>query len=122
MKFSLLLDQNVPQEAAVWIRERRPAWAVYHVNEAGLQGASDGDLVSWAAERQAVIVTFDEDFANAKFYHVKPRPGVVRLRVWPTTTAETIKALDWVLFSVPEDALQHSLIIVHAEKIRIRSY
>ncbi|MBI2958122.1 MAG: hypothetical protein HYY32_04685, partial [Chloroflexi bacterium] len=67
-----------------------------------------------------IIVTYDEDFADARFYPLGKHHGVVRLRVWPTTTEQTQWALGRILESVPEERLQGSLIIIDNKRIRIR--
>ncbi len=98
----------------------RPHWKVIHVNHVGLAGKPDSEVYSWACVNQAIIVTFDEDFADARFYPLGSHHGVVRLRVWPTTIEETKAALGRLLSTVPEDDWRESLIIIHQNKIRIR--
>jgi predicted nuclease of predicted toxin-antitoxin system len=68
----------------------------------------------------SIVITFDEDFADARMFPVGPHCGVIRLRVWPTTLETTRAALDRVLAEVPETALRGSLVIVDESPIRIR--
>jgi predicted nuclease of predicted toxin-antitoxin system len=56
----LLLDQGLPRDTAVDIRAR--GLRCTHVGEVGMHAASDTDIVRWAWERNAVIVTLDSDF------------------------------------------------------------
>jgi len=65
-------------------------------------------------------VSYDEDFADTRSFPLGAHHGIIRLRVWPTTTEITIAALQRVLQSVPEPDLQNSLIIVDNKKIRLR--
>lgn len=116
----ILLDQNIPARVAEWLRGQRPSWQVDHLNELGFAGESDVVLYRWAQEHKSVIVTFDEHFADARFRQLGPHCGVVRLRVWPTTTEATIDGLRRLIENVNEDDLRGSLIIVDPAKIRLR--
>jgi len=64
----ILLDQNVPQALSEWLEEKLPGWEIQHVNELGFQGKTDEFLFLWAQENGAIIVTYDEDFADSRFY------------------------------------------------------
>jgi predicted nuclease of predicted toxin-antitoxin system len=50
-------------------------------------------IFEWAQEKGAIILTFDEDFADARMYPVGSHAGVIRLRVWPTTIEQVEYAL-----------------------------
>jgi predicted nuclease of predicted toxin-antitoxin system len=117
---TVLLDQNVPRIIAPWLRTHRPLWTVYHTSDTELSGRSDDVLFAWAQARQAIIVTFDEDFADQRSFPVGSHAGIIRLRVWPTTIEETQQALGRLLTEVPDTELAHALVIVDREAIRIR--
>lgn len=117
---SILLDQNVPQECAVWLQGARPDWAVSHVNGIGLAGQPDPVVFRWAQSKQAIIVSYDEDFADARTFPLGAHHGIIRLRVWPTTIEATIDAMRRVIDKVPEPDLPGSLIIVDNRRIRVR--
>lgn len=118
--FAVLLDQNVPRAVTTWLRELRPPWDVYHATEVGLAGRSDREVFDWAQARQAIIITFDEDFADRRSFPVGVHYGVVRLRVWPTTIEETQDALERLLGEVPISELSGALVIVGPTRIRVR--
>lgn len=117
---TVLLDQNVPRAIAPWLHIHRPHWTVYHTSDVELSGRSDEVLFAWAQARQAIIVTFDEDFADQRSFPVGSHAGIIRLRVWPTTIEETQQALARLLAEVPDTELAHALVIVDRETIRIR--
>ena len=117
---NVLLDQNVPLAVAAWLRNERPEWTVRHVNEIGLQGKPDEHLYRWGQENSAIIITFDEDFGDARMYPLGRHEGIIRLRIWPTTAEQTEKALSRLLGSVPASEWRKSLIIIDEEKIRVR--
>jgi predicted nuclease of predicted toxin-antitoxin system len=62
----VLLDQNVPPPIADYIRSRRPEWAVRHTRNIGFSGASDEAIFRWAQDHRKIVITFDEDFADAR--------------------------------------------------------
>jgi predicted nuclease of predicted toxin-antitoxin system len=115
-----LLDQNVPIAVASWLKQKHPEWSIQHVNELGFQGKSDNFLYEWAQEHSAIVITYDEDFADARMYPLGKHHGVIRLRVWPTTTENSKEAISRLLEQVQESSLPNSLIIIDNHKIRIR--
>ncbi|MBX3330002.1 MAG: DUF5615 family PIN-like protein [Nitrospira sp.] len=117
---SVLLDQNVPRAIADWLRARRPQWTIYHTSEVALSGQPDETLFAWAQQRQALIITFDEDLADQRAFPIGSHAGIVRLRVWPTTIEETQNALERLLAEVPDNELARALVIIDREAIRIR--
>jgi predicted nuclease of predicted toxin-antitoxin system len=114
------LDQNVPAQVCTFLRIQRPAWIIQHVADVGLWGFSDAKIMEWAQSERWIIITFDEDFADARMFPIGSHAGVVRLRVWPTTIEQTEHALARVLRDVPEANLPGSLVIVDQERIRVR--
>jgi predicted nuclease of predicted toxin-antitoxin system len=116
----ILLDQNVPQALSEWLREKLPGWEIQHVNELGFQGKTDEFLYLWAQENGAIIVTYDEDFADARFYPLGHHHGIVRLRVWPTTIEQTQKALERLIANLSPSNWRDCLIIIDNQKIRVR--
>ena len=117
---NFLLDQNVPVATADWLRGQRPEWGVHHVNELGFEGKSDAFLYKWAQHNQAIVITYDEDFADARCYPLGRHHGVIRLRVWPTTIESTIEALKRLFEKLPPTEWHNSLIIIDNRKIRVR--
>lgn len=117
----VLLDQNVPRAIASWLRSIRPAWVVHHTSDVGLSGQSDEAVFSWAVQHKALIISFDEDFADGRSFPAREHHGIVRLRVWPTTTEETQQALDRLFREVSNHELRGALVIVDPTRIRVRS-
>lgn len=118
--FAVLLDQNMPRAVAAWLRGLRPSWDVHHATEVGLAGKSDREVFDWAQVHQAIIITFDEDFADQRSFPVGVHYGVIRLRVWATTIEETQDGLERLLGEVPDSELSGSLVIVGRTRIRVR--
>lgn len=98
----------------------RPSWDVHHAADVGLAGKHDREVYEWAQARRAVIITFDEDFADRRSFPVREHHGIVRLRVWPTTVEETQAALERLLPEVPEGGLKGALVVIDRTGIRVR--
>jgi predicted nuclease of predicted toxin-antitoxin system len=57
---SLVLDQGVPRDAAELLRTL--SYECVHVGEIGMWNAADEEILAFAAEKKATIVTLDADF------------------------------------------------------------
>jgi predicted nuclease of predicted toxin-antitoxin system len=86
----------------------------------GLAGRSDSEVFRWAQASGAIVITYDEDFADARLFPLGSHHGIARLRVWPTTAEMTQTALERLLTQVPEVDIIDNLVIVDANKIRLR--
>ena len=117
---NILMDQNMPVAVAAWLRSRRPGWTVRHVNELGFAGRDDAFIFQWAQQEAAIVITYDEDFADARYYPLGRHHGVVRLRVWPTTIEATMVAMERLLEQLPASEWPKSLVIIDNRKIRVR--
>ncbi len=116
----LLLDQNVPRAVAAWLIQLvGPTCDVYHVMDVGLGGASDLDVFNWAQTRSAMIITYDEDFADQRSFPVGSHAGIIRLRVEPTTTEITCLTLERLFNEFEPLSLSRKLVIVDAHRVRI---
>ena len=116
----VLLDQNIPRAIASWLRSIKSGWVVHHTSEVALSGQTDEAVFTWAIRNKALIISFDEDFADGRSFPAREHYGIVRLRVWPTTTEETQQALGRLFREVSEDELTGALVIVDSTRIRIR--
>lgn len=72
MRLCILLDQNIPPLVCDFIRELRPLWKVVHVDQVSLPGATDRVIFDWAQRGGWIVVTFDEDFADARMFAAGP--------------------------------------------------
>ena len=120
MNLAVILDENIPPSIADFLRLKRREWNVRHVRDVGLRGSSDATIFQWAQRHEAIVITFDEDFADTRMFPTGSHAGVIRLRVWPTTIEPIEAALDRLLHSTEDERLSGSLIIIDGQRIRIR--
>lgn len=120
MNLSVVLDENIPPAVADYLRRKRPDWTVRHVRDIGLRGASDQAVFDWAQKNKSIVITFDEDFADARMFPAGTHAGVIRLRVWPTTVEAAEAGLDRLLSTTEDSILAGSLIVIDRARVRIR--
>lgn len=60
---------------------RADGWECEHLSELGMSRASDTDIVAYARDRDAAIVTLDADFHMLLAVSMAVRPSVIRLRL-----------------------------------------
>ena len=75
-----------------------------------------------ALDKGAIVLRFDEDFADHRPDFALQLRGIIRLRVWPTTDEELIRALDRLLTEVADSQFTGSLIVVGRTSIRVRPW
>jgi predicted nuclease of predicted toxin-antitoxin system len=74
----LLLDQGIPRATTDLLRAS--GIAVQHVGEIGLDRADDAEILQYAIDHDAVIVTHDSDFHAMLAHQNVTSPSVIRLR------------------------------------------
>jgi predicted nuclease of predicted toxin-antitoxin system len=66
LSLSVIIDENIPPSIADFLHSKRPHWEIHHVRDLGLRGASDATIFDWAQKHGAIVITFDEDFADTR--------------------------------------------------------
>ena len=65
---TLLVDEHVPPALVQGLTKRQPALNIVSVQDLGMRGTLDPDLLEWAANANRVIVTFDRNTFPAAAY------------------------------------------------------
>ena len=115
----LLLDEKLPPQHAALLRENgHDAVAVI---EAGLSGAPDDAIRSYAIESGRVLMTLDADFANILRFPPSDTPGVIRLKIHPPTEQAIRELIERTLHALTDTSLTGCLAVSQGDVIRIRS-
>lgn len=76
----LLADENFNGDLFRALRLRQPDLNIVRVQDVGLAGASDADILAWAAEEDRIVLTHDRatflDFAYERLLNDKSVSGV----------------------------------------------
>jgi len=72
---------------------RREGHDVVRASEVGQERADDSEILERAKSEERILITFDEHFGNWVVLPIKKHFGVIRLKISPTTSANTINLL-----------------------------
>jgi len=75
----VLLDQGLAPRTALLLRSA--GWEALHVSAAGLERASDSDILEFARQRGMACVTLDHDFHSHLALSRSAGPSVIMLRI-----------------------------------------
>ena len=87
----LLFDQNISYRIVGLVSGNYPE--AKHINQVGLEDATDNSIWNFAEENDYTIVTFDSDFYNLSIIRGCP-PKIIWLRIGNTSTLNVAKVLN----------------------------
>ena len=76
-KARFLIDESVGMEVARLIRDR--GWNVCYVDDVGLLGRSDEEVLAFAWKEQRILLTYEFDFLDDSRFPFHRNPGLVVL-------------------------------------------
>jgi predicted nuclease of predicted toxin-antitoxin system len=94
---------------------------VVTAEQLGLSQAADAELLRTAHEQNRIFITRDRDFGGLVFVQ-GAGPGVIYLRVLPSTQNAVHTELERVLASYPEPELQCAFVVIEPGRHRIRRF
>jgi predicted nuclease of predicted toxin-antitoxin system len=109
----LVLDQGVPRDAAV--RLRNLGHDCVHVGEVGMHNAADDVILAWSATG-AILVTLDADFHAILAVSGASGPSVIRLRIQGLRAPELTTLIEKVIAEFRTDLERGCLITVKPHK------
>ncbi len=115
MKF--LADQDVYSSTIAYLTSH--GHDVLRAAQAGLAQAEDAELLRVAHEQIRILVTRDRDF-GALVFGKRVGPGVIYLRILPSTVNAVHTELGRVLTLYTEKDLQNSFVVIDPGQHRIR--
>jgi predicted nuclease of predicted toxin-antitoxin system len=113
---SFLLDQMFDRIVRDTLRER--GYDVLAVSEIGMATADDAEIMEWATANNRTVITLDDHFGDWAVLPLSRHAGVIRLKVNPTTTENTLNLLLPFLKSHHDRDFRNSLAIVRSTGIR----
>lgn len=112
----ILLDQMF--DRAVLARLRELGYDVLAVSEIGMSTADDAEIVQWAITHDRTVITLDDHFGDWSVLPLSAHAGVIRLKLNPTTTANTLNLLVPFLAANTERDFKNHLVIVRQSGVR----
>ena len=99
---------------------RNGGWDITTVQEIGLQGAKDPQVLNTAQEMGAVLITRDMDFGDIRRFLPSDYQGVIVLKMTYRGSEEVHAVLRKMLQEVREDEFVGTLFVVDRNKWRKR--
>ena len=110
----LYLDQMLRYEVAQALRNE--GHDVLRATEVGQARADDHQILQQAISENRVLVTLDEHFGDWVNLPLSEHSGVIRLKINPTTSNNTIKLLLPFLRLHPSDYFKNYLVILSPKR------
>lgn len=116
MPHCFLLDQMFDHSVLKVLREE--GYDVLAVSEVGMSTADDAEIMQWAISNNRIVVTLDDHFGDWSILPLSRHPGVIRLKINPTTSANTLNLLVPFLEKHRNRDFSNYLVIVRSTGIR----
>ena len=110
---SLVLDQGIPRDVAELLRALN--YECVHVGEIGMWRAADEEILAFAVEQKAIIITLDADFHTMLAVSGSSRPSVIRIRMQGLRAPATSHLIQQALAAFPDDLQAGALLTIKPE-------
>ena len=112
----LFLDQMIDRSVAEVLTKR--AYDVECAAEVGMARVDDLEILAYCTKHDRVLVTLDEHFGDWTVAKLTEHPGVIRIKVRPTSTQNIRNTLIPFFDRYAERDLRNILVIVKPTGIR----
>ena len=118
MRLKLLIDMNLSPE---WVQVlRKHGWRALHWSSVGAPGASDEEIMDWAATHQHVVFTHDLDFGTMLALSHEAGPSVIQVRTQDTLPDYLEGSVIAALNQHESDLSVGALVVVDESRSRVR--
>ena len=108
--YKLYLDQMLRVDVAEALCGEGPD--VVRASEVGSSRADDEQILKTAIAENRILITLDEHFGDWVILPLKRHPGVIRLKVNPTTSRKVLDLLlPFLRLHSPEELKNHLVIV-----------
>ena len=112
----LLLDQMFRADLAALLRAE--GHDVVRAEEVGQARADDAQILQTASAEERILLTLDEHFGDWVVLPLSRHPGVIRLKIHPTTTKNAAELLIPMLAAKEAAVFRNHLVIVSTNRTR----
>jgi predicted nuclease of predicted toxin-antitoxin system len=113
----IFVDECVYQATVDTLSEGE--FSVITVQDVGLAGYKNGDVLKYAQQHDCVFLTRDKDFTDIRIYPPSAFSGIIVLKIAPHNQQDVHKMLQQLLHDVSLHALCGKLAIVDRKKYRV---
>jgi predicted nuclease of predicted toxin-antitoxin system len=97
---------------------QKEGYDVVRASETGLSRADDHQILQKAISENRVFITLDEHFGDWVILPLSSHPGVIRLKVHPTTSENSINILLPFLRLHSPDQFRNHLLILSEKRVK----
>ncbi len=113
-----LIDQDVYSLTIKVLKEN--GHDVKTAKDIGMHRANDEEILMKAIEMNRILITRDKDFGILVFLEKQTSPGVIFLRISPTTIEDVHIELFRLLREHSEEELKNSFCVIEHQHYRVR--
>ena len=110
----LYLDQMLQAHIAPVLRDE--GFDLLRVSETGQSRADDEQVLKKAIDDNRILITLDEHFGDWAILPLSKHPGVIRLKINPTTSDNILRILLPFLRRLFPDKIQNHLVILSSSR------
>jgi len=114
--YKFYLDQMFSVEVAQALS--KGGYDVVRAADTGLARADDHEILQRAISENRILITLDEHFGDWVVLPLSRHPGVIRLKVHPTTSENVLKILVPFLSRHSQDQLRDHLLILSEKRVK----
>lgn len=115
-QYKLYLDQMFKVNVAQTLRNQ--GHDVLRASETGQARADDQQILQKAINENRILITLDEHFGDWVLLPLSSHPGVIRIKVNPTTTEKVVKLLMSFLNQHSPDQFKNHLVILSEKRAK----
>jgi len=115
-KYRLFLDQMFKIDVAQKLREE--GYDVLRASEIGKDRADDQEILRKAIAEDRILITLDEHFGDWVILPLSQHPGVIRIKVHPTTSQRILTLLLPFLRVHSPDQFRDHLVILSEKRAK----
>lgn len=97
---------------------REQGFNVLRASETGLARADDLQILEKAVSEDRILITLDEHFGDWAVLPLSNHPGVIRIKVNPTTSKKVIKLLTQFLHNHKSEQFKDHLVILSERRAK----
>ncbi len=103
---------------AYWLNQQ--GHDAIHASDIGLNCASDTLIIELARKEQRIVITADLDYPRLLSLTQAGGPSLILFRIGNFSDQESIDYLSKLLWTIPEEDLSNSIIVIEKNRIRRR--
>lgn len=117
---TFLLDHCVWKETENVLRQA--GFNCISLKELGRAEVANGEVITIAKSKKAILITRDRDFANVTLYPLGSHEGIIFLRITPKSMSDVHRVLLEALKSIPAEQVRGNLLIITSATYRLHRH